>query len=500
MYTKHVLKNTDDERNLNVHAMVQYYFKGAVVPVMVKPHGNCRENRPFFRTTETAKDEIRDLASKHTPSQAISIMTFQHGGEVHIAGAGTVARDQTQMKNFRRTSSSKDNNALHAIMLECKLAQGKTDAFVRDVKAAPEPMAVCYRDWQIQDLKRLCTHPDNFSILTADTTYNLGDFYVTPLSYKHIMLEDIRTKQPPVLPGPVLVHQQMKFTSFNFLAGSLIDADKKLRHVQAFGTDGDSNLSDALSRSFPFAIVLRCFIHVERNLRDKLRDLNIPRKVADEFVRDIMGYRSGDTYERGLVDCASVSEFNQSLARLEPIWEAREKPFAGASCPRFYQYFKQYKANEVCYNMLAGVREAAGLGSPPSIFTTNMSESLNNVIKQHVHYKSSEWPEFNRSLKRLIDGKREEVIRALSGRGQYRLQQRYSHLQVDELKWQRMRPDQRKKAIRHFDEAALCARVDLDKGPVGATKRSSHHGDDDTSKIQTEVPTPHQVWASQHCS
>lgn len=138
-------------------------------------------------------------------------------------------------------------------MLECKLAQGKADAFVRDVKAAPEPMAVCYCDWQIQDMKRFCTNPDEFTVMCADTTYNLGDFYVTPLSYKHLMLQDIRTGKPPLLPGPILVHQQVKFSSFNYFGSSLIDADKSLRYVQAFGTDGDMNLSDALSHCFPFA-------------------------------------------------------------------------------------------------------------------------------------------------------------------------------------------------------------------------------------------------------
>ena len=119
-------------------------------------------------------------------------------------GSSTVARDQMQVKNFRQTSTTKDTNALHAVMLERKLAQGKGDAFVRDVKAAPEPMAVCYSDWQILDLKRFCTNPSEFTVMCADTTYNLGDFYVVPLSYKHLMLEDIRTGKPPLLPGPVI--------------------------------------------------------------------------------------------------------------------------------------------------------------------------------------------------------------------------------------------------------------------------------------------------------
>ena len=55
-------------------------------------------------------------------------------------------------------------------MLECKLTQGKVDAFVWDIKAAPEPMAVCYSDWQILDLNRSCTDPDEFTVMYADIT------------------------------------------------------------------------------------------------------------------------------------------------------------------------------------------------------------------------------------------------------------------------------------------------------------------------------------------
>jgi hypothetical protein len=90
------------------------------------------------------------------------IMTSERGGEVRLQGAGSVARDQQQIKNFCRSSHSRNDNALHAVMLECKLAQGKEDAFVRDVKAAPEPMAVCFTDWQLQDLELFCTNPAEF--------------------------------------------------------------------------------------------------------------------------------------------------------------------------------------------------------------------------------------------------------------------------------------------------------------------------------------------------
>jgi hypothetical protein len=80
------------------------------------------------------------------------------------------------------------------------------------------------------------------------------------------MLEDVQSGEPPVIPGLILVHQQMKFASFNYLTTVLIDGNKRLRNLQAFGTDGDTNLSEALGHNFPFALSLRCFIHFECNL------------------------------------------------------------------------------------------------------------------------------------------------------------------------------------------------------------------------------------------
>ena len=53
--------------------------------------------------------------------------------------------------------------------------------------------------------------------------------------------------------------------------------------------------------------------------------------------------------------------------------------------------------------MRKDVREKAGLGSPPSTFTTNASESINFVLKQKVDFKESEWPEFNEKVKVLVN-------------------------------------------------------------------------------------------------
>ena len=51
--------------------------------------------------------------------------------------------------------------------------------------------------------------------------------------------------------------------------------------------------------------------------------------------------------------------------------------------------------------MLRCYREAVGLGCSPVPFSTNASESVNAVVKQHVQYKASNWPEFNKKLRKL---------------------------------------------------------------------------------------------------
>ena len=51
---------------------------------------------------------------------------------------------------------------------------------------------------------------------------------------------------------------------------------------------------------------------------------------------------------------------------------------------------------------------------------------MNAMIKRKVDYKQSEWPKFNEEMKQLVGQQREEIIRALSGRGQYRLLPQFS--------------------------------------------------------------------------
>lgn len=105
--------------------------------------------------------------------------------------------------------------------------------------------------------------------------------------------------------------------------------------------------------------------------------------------------------------------------------------------------------------MRKDTREAVGLGSPPSEFSTNPSESIFAALKRKVDYKQSEWAQFNEQMKQYMESQREEIMRALSGRGQYRLCPQFAHHEVPTQLWMKMRPDQRQEVVQNFRKASL---------------------------------------------
>ena len=96
------------------------------------------------------------------------------------------------------------------IIMQRAHTQDPTHKFVRDIKTAPEPAIVLAYDQQLEDLVCFTTSSFEFSIVTIDPTFTLGDFDVTPLTYRNLLLETRRNKRPPIFLSPLLSHFYMK--------------------------------------------------------------------------------------------------------------------------------------------------------------------------------------------------------------------------------------------------------------------------------------------------
>lgn len=82
--------------------------------------------------------------------------------------------------------------------------------------------------------------------------------------------------------------------------------------------------------------------------------------------------------------------------------------------------------------MLRPIREECGLGNPPSVFTTNASESINALLKRKLDYKKQELPVFIDTVKELVSEERQDVEQALLNCGKLQLRPQFQALEVRE--------------------------------------------------------------------
>ena len=87
--------------------------------------------------------------------------------------------------------------------------------------------------------------------------------------------------------GPMLLHQRKTFESYNFFFSKLVEMNKNMVAVLAFGTDGEEALTQALQRNFYHALHLRCFTHFKDNCKEELK--LIPHGLQAEFLADVLG-------------------------------------------------------------------------------------------------------------------------------------------------------------------------------------------------------------------
>ena len=104
---------------------------------------------------------------------------------------------------------------------------------------------VVLTDQQLLDIERFCIDPRQFCVLAVDTTFNLGNYYITMTTYRHLQLLT-KQKTHPVMTVPVLLHQQTLQSSNIKLPSAILELRPALRDMLALGTDGEKkNLYDA---------------------------------------------------------------------------------------------------------------------------------------------------------------------------------------------------------------------------------------------------------------
>ena len=178
---------------INNTALLQYIFKGEEHPFEVQAHGNRRTSSgPFLPTNKTTKAQIRDELTKTKPKKAL----FKLGESKDLLSAvssAEVLRDRKQLYNFKHNERVKSTNGRGS--RGRRTEKKREEQFIHSIASWPEPKCILGYQYQFHDIARFCSDPSIHCLLTIDTTFNLGNFCVTPTSYRKLLLESNMTVQ-----------------------------------------------------------------------------------------------------------------------------------------------------------------------------------------------------------------------------------------------------------------------------------------------------------------
>ena len=444
--------------------LLQYWFEsGNEHSINIKAHGNSKvKSKSYCRTNPSTLAALKKRAVTCTPKETVNAIYTAEGGILEANSLGSLPRNREQVANLRRSLSGNSvplyskkglKDPLFMVMEQSKLCG---DNFVRFVTATPEPMSILATDQQLRDLERFSTNSNCFSVVCIDPTFSLGDFSVTCLAYRQLLVVCQRTSQSPIMLGPILVHQRKTFQTYHFFSSSLVSLRPSLDKLLAFGTDGEEALAMAFQKQFRLAIHLGCFRHLKQNIHRKLTtDMGLKENEASEILCHIFGVKSGPKFFEGLVDAPDDKSFDERLMHLENTW--------GQICSKsdkqgisFHSWFTKYHSNVIKANMLKPVRQSAGLGDPPSEFSTNDSEAINSTLKQFLNFKKLDWQVFNEKIKEFIINQQAEVEKSLVGIGQYSIRQEYQQFKISSSRWfTSLNTDQKKAAVLKFNSASV---------------------------------------------
>ncbi|CAF0964660.1 unnamed protein product [Brachionus calyciflorus] len=171
--------------------------------IKIKAHGNSKKNpTPYLRSSASVIERTKDLVKQ---KGSIKKNYIKHVNET--AGKLVVSSKPRNLKQhenhyFLEVSRKRERPLIsndEYLEIICKI---KESNFIKTIHFDDSINIICFFDEQYQDILKFCTYEKSFSVLSFDTTFNLGNFYVSFLTYRNLTLLNEK-KTHPVFIGPM---------------------------------------------------------------------------------------------------------------------------------------------------------------------------------------------------------------------------------------------------------------------------------------------------------
>ena len=298
-------------------------------------------------------------------------------------------RNLKQLQNLRvkyldekRISKDEFYN-LHEIAFDIQ------NKFVQKVITIPDLVCVCGMKEVLSDADKAIMLNETGQLLSYDTTFMLGDFYVSLLLFRHtIFVEN------PSIPALFLIHERKLFETHQVLFQEAVKVIPSLKNSNCcLVTDKEQAIIKAVEAELPQIRRLQCWNHIFRDIRFWLRKRKAPMQEIAVYLDDVCQ----------MFHFATEDEYDEKLEKYSKTWDSA-----------FHQYYMK-EIHPDSFLIGRWVLQPLNLYNPYSGVTNNQSESFNKVIKEFQSWKEAPLDSFILAMYRLQLYYYNEIKRGLAG-------------------------------------------------------------------------------------
>lgn len=452
-----IMKNT---------VLLRYHITSGVkeVKLQVLPHGNAKrtKNVPFYPTAKSTMEAIKDQLKQKPSMEVYKVVSRSAGGPSGANTVGELPRSQKQIYDLQ-FNSKREKDPVDDFLL---YARHKEDKIVLRHEDMPLDLWVLGTEVMCHDIVRFsCSDKLSYPI-SIDPTFNMGQYEVTPVVYKHLFLTSKRYGQSPVFLGPTMLHHKKNFDTYKVLFSTTVGNCKGLSEAKGYITDGEEELDRAWKTELTKATHLRCIRHFEGNCKQKLCEIGISdAKNQKWFLEKVFGVPGKVT---GVVDLESKKEVKKEILTLKEEMDMKECELLQKNEhePQFSTYLYE-RRNLIGKTMSQKARRKAatpvGLDGKSIRPYTNASEAMKHMMRvaKEVFLREHKMPT-NSQLSKLQFTKhvfeelhlkqQQELTLAVNGlSNEYQLSMISAHLAVPPEVWFEWPESERKDYIRKFN-------------------------------------------------
>ena len=163
-------------------------------------------------------EAIKDQLKQKPSMQVYKAVSGSVGGPPEAKTARELPRSRKQIYDLQ-SNPKRDKDPVDDLLL---YARHKEDKRVLRHEDMPLDLWVLGTEIMCQDIARFSCSAKLSHPISIDPTFNMGQYEVTPVVYKHLFLTSKQYGQSPVFLGPTMLHHKKNFDTYKVLSSATV--------------------------------------------------------------------------------------------------------------------------------------------------------------------------------------------------------------------------------------------------------------------------------------